>query len=803
MAKKKKSATSLTSYSKILNIGYGVLNPIRDTLTSKNFDPLDVTPIDLVRNSYKAFYSPRNFTGAGPFIGIVLRDDGTTKQGIVDPSSWVSGPFAYALVDEEEGGIAKEKVVVLPELKQLRVRIPEVHAGLAIPKYLPTKNQIGKDKTGKHDFNEDHLKINQYPVFVAQNERISALPIGPGDLVWVDFQNTNTLEGGIYLGPVNEKQDVKTSVTHAKVGGGRTFFSREKCREIPRPPECEVYRPTGIDYSDADLKIYPGRPVIIEMPPFDISFVSAKINTTINKKQGAPEGSEGTVYTNNTAYTEIVTHMINPKHTRTNRVKHYAYGLVSSEQVDATSGFVHKLLTPRLEALNKLWGKFFEAFGAGKFLSGETELKWYNFYIEQISNYSPKFELSRTSIQSNEKYAVLTAEKMREYLIEKVAKKETAGGGKTTFVDFSKIAYPGLSPHSTGLAFDIKGNGLGAGSATRYGYDNQKPSGVTVTYKENGIEKTKQIRVPQFCSVGYLFMLKYGWLFGMYPYEKEAWHWEVKVPRNCWSDPNTEYAGPLTSSGKLAYRQKESSADIPGFEALISNQSSLAETYDEAVDVSKGATPEKIKNLNQELKDLAQKQESEPMLTDVLGTGEQINAAIAAIGDGIPTDEGALTLLRHVYEQYVEQKKLESVDVRESITALDLFNNDIIIPQDELRKIYKEEFEQVYGKQEDDYWKQMKFPYAIWVTEKEDKYKLKSEASSMPGSTKARDSFLEVAGLRTGPPSWTSDAGKQAILDQLNGISIDPSKTYFSMPYFNTKGITDKTIRDNQTEATK
>lgn len=788
MAKKKKSATSLTSYSKILNIGYGVLNPIRDTLTSKNFDPLDVTPIDLVRNSYKAFYSPRNFTGTGPFIGIVLRDDGTTKQGIVDPSSWVSGPFAYALVDEEEGGIAQEKVVVLPELKQLRVRIPEIHAGLAIPKYLPTKNQIGKDKTGNHDFNEDHLKINQYPVFVAQNERISGLPIGPGDLVWVDFQNTNTLEGGIYLGPVNEKQDVKTSATHAKVGGGRTFFSREKCREITPLPECEIYSPSGVDYQDAELKIYPGRPVIINMPPFDISFVSktSKLNTTNDKVM---DGTEGTVYTDEKEYHNIVVHMKNEDNTRTNRVKHFAYGLVSSEQVDSSNGFTHKLLTPRLEALNNLWGHFFRAFNDGKFLNSVTELKWYDFYTEQISNYSEKFVLGRTSVQSDEKYAVCTAEKMREYLIEKVSEKGTEKG--ETSVDFTKIAYPGLSPHSTGLVFDIKGNGLGAKHATKYGYDNKKPKGYGGK------------RVPQFCSVGYLFMLKYGWLFGMYPYEQEAWHWEVKVPRNCWADPNSEYAGRLYT--KSEYRQKETSGDIPGFEALISNQSDLAATYEEAVN-AKDITKAQIASLNNELKVLAQKPESELTLTSVLGAGEQISAAIAEIGDGIP-NEGteARTLLNHVYtEIYVEQKKLDNVNVRNSITAFDLFENDIIIPDKKLREIYKAEFEAVFGTKDDSHWKEMEFPYAIWVTERENKHGNRRESSGLVGSSSVRDDFLEASGFSaTGPIKWTTEAEKQSKLQQLQGISIDPSKTYFKMPYFNTKGITDKTIRDKQTELAK
>jgi len=120
-----------TSYSKILNIGYGVLNPIRDTLTGKNFDHSDVSSIDLIRNMYKSFYSANTFLGTGPFIGIVLRNEGPTNKNIADISSWVSGPFSHYIREDADlestngsgGGIAKEKVINLPGLLQLRVRI--------------------------------------------------------------------------------------------------------------------------------------------------------------------------------------------------------------------------------------------------------------------------------------------------------------------------------------------------------------------------------------------------------------------------------------------------------------------------------------------------------------------------------------------------------------------------------------------------------------------------------------------------------------------------------------------------------
>jgi len=100
----------------------------------------------------------------------------------------------------------------------LRVRIPEIHAALPIPSYLPTLQQRGEE------YDIDHRIINQYPVFVAQNSKVSGFTPAPGDLVWVDFQNKNSLEGGIYVGPVNQG-DAQNPVAGAGVTTmlGNTF----------------------------------------------------------------------------------------------------------------------------------------------------------------------------------------------------------------------------------------------------------------------------------------------------------------------------------------------------------------------------------------------------------------------------------------------------------------------------------------------------------------------------------------------------------------------------------------------------
>lgn len=51
MASDKSDKSKGNPYAKILQIGYGVLNPVSDTLTSKNYDGSDTTWFDKVREA--------------------------------------------------------------------------------------------------------------------------------------------------------------------------------------------------------------------------------------------------------------------------------------------------------------------------------------------------------------------------------------------------------------------------------------------------------------------------------------------------------------------------------------------------------------------------------------------------------------------------------------------------------------------------------------------------------------------------------------------------------------------------------
>jgi murein endopeptidase len=227
----------------LLNAGFGLLNPIRDTLVGKNFDTSNVKALDAVVKSTENSFAPNATLGSGPYVGICLRVDGFLNEGTPDPSNWAT------VVNES---ITKNNQSEAPRLLQIRVRIPEIHSSLPIPNSLPSPTEKSSD----------HGIINLYPVYIAKDVSVSQDIPQAGDMVWVDYQNTNTLEGPLYLGRVTNNVGVNGNVSTS----GRQSFAKT-CTQTPAiiPPQTQPVAASNsatdpLQFSQVDLASYSPKP---------------------------------------------------------------------------------------------------------------------------------------------------------------------------------------------------------------------------------------------------------------------------------------------------------------------------------------------------------------------------------------------------------------------------------------------------------------------------------------------------------------------------------------------------------------
>ena len=170
-----------------LNAGYGVLNPVADTHVDKNFsvdggmDGLLFSQQSAIQNMSTNALS--SYSSTGRMIGICLRVENAISG--LEPGS--AGSWTTAA---QELANATQSMPLL----SIRVRVPEIHTDKEIPQTLPLISEQSPD----------HNIINTYPQYVASDTLISALIPRPGDLVWVTYQNGTTMQGPIYLGPVDQ-----------------------------------------------------------------------------------------------------------------------------------------------------------------------------------------------------------------------------------------------------------------------------------------------------------------------------------------------------------------------------------------------------------------------------------------------------------------------------------------------------------------------------------------------------------------------------------------------------------------------
>ena len=431
----------------VLNVGFGVLNPLSDSLSGKYFDPDNTTSLQAIRKATTDHYSEAILQKAGRFVGIVLRVEGTTKDvGYINANSWAS--TASELIDKSDKSEG-------PNLLQLRVRIPEFHAHLPIPETLPDFSVV----------DPSHNTINMYPIFIAQNEDLSFQVPEPGSLVWVDFQNRSTMSGPVYYGMVRGSGMSPSRGT--LLGSAASSFAE------------------GQTTSGANMMIS------------TVDYSSEL--TTVTLSSAVPIAPPG--FTFNKA---------NLKHLKQNRVRRFAYGNCKREGpslVPLPGGAKgHPLLADRLEAMNELWRRY----AVKNNLLGEKVPKGNGNGVEEITS-----TLNVSNGFRDKKSYSLDNEGFRKWCKSVVNYYNTQNPPRNYTCRQASVLRAFASPHETGLAIDFSNNGLRAVSKTM----------------------STQVKSPAF-----VFLVKYAWLFGFYPYNGETWHWELQVPRESWKT-GEEFAG--------------------------------------------------------------------------------------------------------------------------------------------------------------------------------------------------------------------------------------------------------------------
>jgi hypothetical protein len=149
--------------------GFGDLNQIEKPNTAITYDPTDTTVMGAMRNILKDQYNNKVFDNVGTLKGIVLRVE--PGQDDSANSIWASLPG-----------------MTTKPLKQLKVRIPEIHSA------LPEPSLYGDVPEGPHQ-----NIIDLYPTFTANDEEASKEDINVGDVVTVDFADRNNLTQPVYI----------------------------------------------------------------------------------------------------------------------------------------------------------------------------------------------------------------------------------------------------------------------------------------------------------------------------------------------------------------------------------------------------------------------------------------------------------------------------------------------------------------------------------------------------------------------------------------------------------------------------
>ena len=168
-------------------LGFGQLNPINRKIIQ--IDRYNSDTSDFFTSTKRAAterYVSDGLAKRGSFKGIVLRVEPFSEDPLQDLPPSLRAYYAIDPAERNNSGPP-------PKLLRIKARIPELHAALPLPKIL-----------GSADGPSQEI-IDLYPTYTAIKPTAQfEQPPGPGDIVFLDYEDKQNWDGPLYIGSLEE-----------------------------------------------------------------------------------------------------------------------------------------------------------------------------------------------------------------------------------------------------------------------------------------------------------------------------------------------------------------------------------------------------------------------------------------------------------------------------------------------------------------------------------------------------------------------------------------------------------------------
>ena len=216
---------------------YGFFNPIKRKSLGVSYDSTNMNFVQAVGEATKSVFQHNSLVNSGPFIAIVLRVE-------VAPAGQDAKSLGQTGFEPGRENTINTSILGTAGAKGMTANPVRLNKGDKV--FYEVKARVNELEIlpWPWDQNDDYI-IDQYPTFVAERELSN--PPRVGDLIWVDFTNTNEGSQGIIL----EKIDIEP--------GPAPEPAWAPPRYQPNIPCCAPSRPKGAKIKTSPAKI-PSRP---------------------------------------------------------------------------------------------------------------------------------------------------------------------------------------------------------------------------------------------------------------------------------------------------------------------------------------------------------------------------------------------------------------------------------------------------------------------------------------------------------------------------------------------------------------